>query len=255
MQVLHSQIIGQGFPVFILHGFLGMSDNWRTLGLRIAEQGFQVHLIDARNHGHSFHSEDFSYELMCQDVVNYAHHHQVENFHLIGHSMGGKTTMLVATTHPNLIKKAVVVDISPRFYPVHHQLIIEGLSSVDFEKLRTRQEVEKQLSNYILDVGVRQFLMKNLYWEQKEKLNYRFNLEALKNNLTEIGKGLPTENQFLGEILFLGGKKSSYIQKDDETLIARHFPQSQIRWIDNAGHWLHAEKPTEFLNEIFSFFN
>lgn len=255
MQILHSQIIGQGFPVFILHGFLGMSDNWRTLGLRIAEQGYQVHLIDARNHGHSFHHPEFSYELMCQDLQNYAEHHRVEKFHIIGHSMGGKTTMLFATTRPNWIEKAVIVDISPRFYPVHHQLIIEGLSSVDFEKLRTRTEVEKQLSNYILDAGVRQFLMKNLYWEQKEKLNYRFNLASLKANLTEIGKGLPTENQFSGEVLFIGGRKSSYIQQNDEILITKHFPKAKIHWIENAGHWLHAEKPAEFLTEIFSFFN
>ena len=51
--ILHSQIIGEGTPFVILHGFLGMSDNWRSLALKYAEAGFQLHLLDQRNHGRS----------------------------------------------------------------------------------------------------------------------------------------------------------------------------------------------------------
>ena len=89
--MLHSQIIGEGgTPFIILHGFLGMSDNWRSLGLRYAEAGYEVHLIDQRNHGHSFHSPDFNYSLMVADLLAYAEGHHLKAFHLMGHSMGGK---------------------------------------------------------------------------------------------------------------------------------------------------------------------
>ena len=71
MEILHSKILGKGKPFIILHGFLGMSDNWKTLGSKYAENGFEVHLIDQRNHGKSFHSDEFNYDLLSDDAINY----------------------------------------------------------------------------------------------------------------------------------------------------------------------------------------
>ena len=255
MQILHSQVIGEGKPLFILHGFLGMADNWRTLGIRFAEQGFETHLIDARNHGHSFHEDSFSYEVMVADILQYATAKAISRFSIIGHSMGGKTAMLLAVLHPEIIDKLIVADISPKYYPVHHQLIIDGLASVDFNLLASRSEVDKQLAKYILDMGTRQFLLKSLYWKTKEQLAFRFNLSVLKNNLPEIGKGLPETAIFEGETLFLKGSKSNYITQEDSVLIYKHFPKAKIEEVSNSGHWLHAENPTEFMNKVLQFLN
>lgn len=253
MQILHSQVIGQGKPLFILHGFLGMADNWRTLGLRFAEKGFEVHLLDARNHGHSFHADGFSYEFMVQDVLDYANSKNILKFSVLGHSMGGKTAMLLAVLHPEKIEKVIIADISPKHYPVHHQLIIDALSSIDFQSITSRSEVDKQLSKSILDIGTRQFLLKSLYWETKEKLAFRFNLPSLRNNLPEIGKGLPEKTVFQGNILFLYGAKSSYIKDGDKQLIIKHFPNAIIEEIPNAGHWLHVDNPTDFMEKALRF--
>lgn len=253
MQLLHSQVIGEGKPLFILHGFLGMADNWRTMGLKFAAEGFQVHLIDQRNHGHSFHSQEFTYELMVQDLLAYAQAKNVEKPIILGHSMGGKTAMLYAVLHPNLLEKLIVVDIAPKFYPVHHQMIIDGLSSIDFEKIQTRKQADEQLSKYVLDAPTRQFLLKNLYWKTKEKLDFRFNLIALRQNLEEIGKGLPQETIFKGATLFLAGAKSNYIKENDRDLIYSHFPNAQIETVSRAGHWLHAENPEEFFTKVLQF--
>ena len=251
--ILNSRIEGNGKPFVILHGFLGMSDNWKTLGSQFAEIGFQVHMLDMRNHGKSFHSDDFSYELMANDVKDYCEFHQLENIILLGHSMGGKAAMLLATLHPELIEKLIIADIGPKFYPQHHQPIFEGLNAVDFSKQPSRSEVEDIVSEYITDFGTRQFLLKSLYWKEKEQLAFRFNLEVFNKKIEEIGKALPIENIFEKPTLFLRGSKSNYILDEDFETIKYHFPNSEIKTISNAGHWLHAENPKDFYIETMSF--
>ena len=251
--ILHSRIEGNGKPFVILHGFLGMSDNWKTLGSQFAEIGFQVHMLDMRNHGKSFHSDDFSYELMANDVKDYCEFHQLENIILLGHSMGGKAAMLLATLHPELIEKLIIADIGPKFYPQHHQTILEGLNAIDFSKQPSRSEVEEIVSKHITDFGTRQFLLKSLYWKEKEQLAFRFNLEVFNKKIEEIGKALPIENIFEKPTLFLRGSKSNYILDEDFETIKYHFPNSEIKTISNAGHWLHAENPKDFYIETMSF--
>lgn len=251
--LLHSNILGQGQPFIILHGFLGMGDNWKTLGKKFSEQGYEVHLVDQRNHGRSFHSEAFNYNLLAEDLKHYCEAHNLEDIILLGHSMGGKTAMRFAAKYPELVSKLIVADISPRYYPIHHELILEGLSALDFEVIKTRKGAEDVLVNYVSEFGIRQFLLKNLYWLEKDQLALRINLKNLKENIEEIGKVLPTNSKFNGDTLFLRGDKSNYIRLNDEILILEHFPKSLVKTISNAGHWLHAENPKEFYETVMHF--
>ncbi|MFD2822177.1 alpha/beta fold hydrolase [Lacinutrix iliipiscaria] len=252
---LYSNIIGQGKPFIILHGFLGMSDNWKTLGNQFAENNFEVHLVDQRNHGRSFHDDLFNYEVLVEDLKAYCDAHKLDDIILLGHSMGGKTAMLFATTYPELVSKLIVADISPRFYPIHHDAILEGLSALDFEQLKSRGEADNVLSQYVSDFGTRQFLLKNLYWIEKGKLALRINLEVLKENVSEVGEALPIHAKFSEATLFLRGDKSEYIAIHDEAIIKRHFPEAKIETIANAGHWLHAENPKAFYQAVLDFVN
>ncbi|WP_405573609.1 alpha/beta fold hydrolase [Winogradskyella sp. Asnod2-B02-A] len=251
--ILYSNIIGEGKPFIILHGFLGMGDNWKTLAKQFSEENFEVHLVDQRNHGRSFHSNAFDYELMAQDLKTYCKTNNLEDIVLLGHSMGGKTAMLFATKYPELVSKLIVADISPRYYPIHHDAILEGLSSLDFSEIKTRGEADKALSHYVHEVGTRMFLLKNLYWVEKGQLGLRMNLEALKENVSEVGEALPIHAIFEKDTLFLRGDRSEYISEADEAIIHRHFPNSRIITISNAGHWLHAENPKEFYNAVMNF--
>jgi pimeloyl-ACP methyl ester carboxylesterase len=251
--LLHSNILGKGQPFIFLHGFLGMSDNWKTLGTQFSENNYEVHLLDQRNHGRSFHSDDFNYEVMVEDLKAYCDALQLKDLALLGHSMGGKTAMLFAIEYPELVSKLIVADISPRYYPVHHETILKGLSALDFSTIKSRGEADDILKQYVSDFGTRQFLLKNLYWETKERLALRLNLEALKTNVNEVGEALPMHSKFLKDTLFLRGDKSEYIAIQDEALITSHFPKAEIINISNAGHWLHAENPTDFYNEVANF--
>ncbi len=250
--ILHSTIKGEGKPLLILHGYFGMSDNWKSLGNQFSE-AYQVHLIDQRNHGRSFHADEFNYQILVEDLYNYIAYHQLEKVNLIGHSMGGKTAMLFAVMYPELLNKLVIVDISPRMYKPHHNAILAGLNSVDFSVQNSRSLVDEKLAALIPDFGVRQFLMKNLYWKEKGQLEYRFNLQSLTENNPEIGEALPSFTVFEKNTLFLKGEKSDYITENEKPIIEAHFPNSKIVQIANAGHWLHAESPKGFYNKVCEF--
>ena len=206
MDILHSRILGKGRPFLILHGYFGMGDNWKSLGNKFAEF-YEVHLIDQRNHGRSFHADEFDYEIMVEDLYNYIEHHNLEDCVLLGHSMGGKTAMLFAVKYPELIHKLLIADISPRAYEPHHNEILAALNSVDFSMQKTRQLVDEKLSQLIPEMGVRQFLLKNVYWREKGQLDFRFNLLSLTENNPEIGEALPSFTSFEGPTLFLSGGK------------------------------------------------
>lgn len=253
--MLYSKIEGSGKPLLILHGFLGMSDNWKTLGVQFASEGFEVHILDLRNHGRSFQSEEFSYELMVQDIVQYCQEHHLEKINVIGHSMGGKTAMLLAVRYPELVDKLIVADIGPKYYAPHHQDILAGLNAVNFTLKPSRNEVEEILSHYISDFGTRQFLLKNLYWQEPGQLAFRFNLAVFNTKITEIGIPLPADLVFEKPTLFIRGGNSDYILDGDIPAIKEQFPRASIETIPNAGHWLHAENPALFYQLSLSYLN
>ena len=251
--MLYSRIEGEGQPLLIIHGFLGMSDNWKTLGSQYAAQGFQVHMLDLRNHGKSFHSEEFTYDAMSNDVLEYCQEYNLHNVSIIGHSMGGKAAMLFATTYPAMVNKLIVADIGPKYYRPHHQDILAGLNAVDFSTKPSRTEVEETLFSYIPDFGTRQFLMKNLYWITPGQLDFRFNLDVFNQKIDVVGTALSEDAIFKNPTLFLRGGNSNYILDADIPEIKIHFPNFQLATIPNVGHWLHAENPQLFFEETISF--
>lgn len=251
--LLHSRIEGEGKPLLIIHGYLGMSDNWKTLGGQYVAAGFQVHALDMRNHGKSFHSDEFTYDAMVQDLVDYCKANAIVKADIIGHSMGGKVAMFFAVKHPEMVGKLVVADIGPKYYFPHHQDIMAGLNAVDFSAKPKRSDVEQILSGYIEDSGTRQFLMKNLYWKEPGQLAFRFNLGVFNDKIDNIGQALPEVSRFDGPTLFLRGDRSNYIKDKDLVLIKTHFPNAELKDIHNSGHWLHAENPQDFLKETLGF--
>jgi pimeloyl-ACP methyl ester carboxylesterase len=154
--------------------------------------------------------------------------------------------MLLATQFPNLVDKLIVADIGPKFYPQHHQTILEGLNAVDFSLKPSRSEVEETISKYIPDFGTRQFLLKSLYWVEPGQLAFRFNLAVFNIQIEQIGTALPENALFENSTLFIRGGNSNYILDSDIDEIYNHFPKAVIKTISNVGHWLHAEKPLEF---------
>lgn len=248
---LYFREAGQGQPLIILHGLFGSSDNWFTVTKPLAEK-YHVYLIDQRNHGRSPHATEHTYQTMSDDILGFIREHHIDNPIVLGHSMGGKTAMHLALNHAHVVQKLIVVDISPRYYPPHHQSVIAGLKAIDLKTLTSREQADSVMASHISEIGERQFLLKNLYRNESGGFAWRMNLESIVGQIENIGeesKGSP----FSKPTLFLRGEKSNYIQPKDTELIGQLFPNHQLETIMGAGHWVQAEKPIEFVGAVAKF--
>ena len=251
-KILHSKILGEGKPLIILHGLFGMLDNWQALAKEFA-CFFETHIVDLRNHGRSFHANQHNYELMSEDLLSYLNTYNLDEVSLIGHSMGGKAAMNFACMYPDRVEKLVVVDISPKYYPPHHQEILSGLKAVDRSNLTSRKDADQILSQYFSESAMRQFLLKNLYWRSSTELTFKFNLEVLSEQIENVGQALYTNALFDRPTLFIAGQLSNYIKETDVELIESHFPDFEIVEIPKSGHWVNAENPDQFFDKVSRF--
>lgn len=242
---------GEGTPLIILHGLFGSSDNWLTVTKSLV-QNFKIYLVDQRNHGRSPHSEEFNYTVMSKDLLEFVENNGIQEVNIIGHSMGGKVAMKFAVDNPDKVKNLIIVDIAPKYYPPHHDNELRGLKSIDPQKMPNRQVADEILSKTLPDLGVRQFLLKNMMREG-DQFKWRMNLDSIEKNIENIGEPLDPRKQFDKPTLFIRGGKSRYIKDEDFTLITEIFPNSKVTTIPSAGHWVQAAAPEEFLKIVNDF--
>lgn len=248
---LNFKKIGSGPPLVILHGLFGSADNWYSIS-RELETEFTMYLVDQRNHGDSPHSDEWNYEVMAEDLHELLDEEGLDKIFLMGHSMGGKVAMTFAANYPERVERLIVADISPRYYPVHHDVIIDGLQAINLPEIQSRKEADDALAEYIPDFGTRQFLLKSL-GRNADGFYWKINLGVIVKNIEIVGKALKENALYKGKTLFLAGGKSDYIQEKDMEDILTHFPKFQLITISDAGHWLHAEQPKAVVREIRHF--
>jgi esterase len=243
-QLLNYVQQGSGPHIMLIHGLLGSLDNLNMVAKDLREH-FTVTSVDVRNHGDSFHENSMSYDELAKDIINVMEHLSIDKTHLLGHSMGGKIAMKVALSYPEKVNNLVVADIAPVQYPPHHNHILEGLQSIKLSEIKSRKEADSQLSQYVDQAGVRQFLLRNLSTVDG-KLHFKCNLAFIANCYKDIMVGIDTQQQFSGETLFIKGGNSDYIIADHRPKILQLFPHSKAKIIQGTGHWLHAEKTVVF---------
>lgn len=249
---LNYKVFGTGEPLIILHGLLGSLDNWQSIAKKLAERN-TVYIIDQRNHGKSPHSNDFSYALLVDDLLNFYVEHEITSANVLGHSMGGKAAMAFALKYPEKTSRLIVVDAAPVDYEDRHSIIFEALLTADLANAKTRDEVQKHIEKYLRNPANIQFLMKGLDRDANNHFVWRFNVEVLHKHYNEI-MGFPqSDNVYTKPTLFLKGEKSDYITAENYPQIAHYFPNNEITEIANAGHWVHADNPVDFIEAVESF--
>jgi len=250
---------GSGKPIIILHGLLGMSDHWIPLAKQLSDK-FRVIIPDLRNHGQSPHSVDFSYSYMQSDIEEFLSELQIDSCLLLGHSMGGKLAMLLALNHPEIVDRLIVADISPMEYPMgEDNEMILVLKKINLSAVNSREELQCAIQTATEDKMLQGLILKNISAQGSSEFSWRPDLESILNNLQEIYNfhchGLHPDcdrdrasekSGFNKETLFIRGGNSPYITENHHSIISELFPRSEIVTIENAGHWLHAEKPAEF---------
>ena len=241
--------MGVGQPLIILHGLFGSSRNWQQLGKRLAAK-HQVYLLDLRNHGRSPHDDRMDYERMAEDLAQFVVQHDLSDFHLLGHSMGGKVAMLYALAQGQQVASLTVVDIAPVAYEHDFAEVLAGLKALDLTRLNGRKQADAELARYVKPMGLRQFLLQNLVLEQGV-YHWRIHLAAIEREMSNIAGFPEASGSYLGTTLFVKGSESDYIGAEHESVIHSYFPYAQIDCIEGAGHWLHAEQPEAFLRMLW----
>jgi len=253
-QLLNYQQLGHGENIILIHGLFGSLENLNIVAKALSTQ-YCVTSIDVRNHGNSFHQQGASYKELAKDVVNLLDHLAIQQCHILGHSMGGKIAMQIALDYPQRLEKLVIADIAPIAYPAHHLSIINGLKSIDLTKVKKRKDADIQLADYVDNIGVRQFLLRNITSNTQGGFYFKCNLEYIDQGYSQVMQSIETqaEQKFYGDTLFIKGGMSDYILPEHKAAINALFPQAKVKVIQGAGHWLHAEKPVAFNKIIMDF--
>lgn len=230
-----------------------MLDNWHNIAKQLSEQGFLVYTIDARNHGQSPHSDDMSYQLMSEDVIELADDLGLDTFILMGHSMGGKTAMWTANQFGNRLEKLILVDIAPKTYQPGHLTYFDAFEQIPWNTLSSRKEIDDALMAYESNMGVRLFLAKNIDRNSEGSFSVKSNIKAIKKAYNEIISELVFTSIYHQPTLFLLGENSRYLKEEDKPYILTYFPSSEFVYVSNAGHWVHADNPKDFLDKLMNF--
>jgi pimeloyl-ACP methyl ester carboxylesterase len=242
---------GSGAPLIILHGLFGSWENWHPVAKALSLR-FTVHVVDQRNHGGSFHSSRFDYDVMAEDIRDFMSAHRLAKTALLGHSMGGKTAMRFATMFPAQVERLIVVDIAPRGYPPSQTDAIDALARLDLDRIATLRAADEHLQPAIPDLDLRRFLLKNLKPAAGGRYRWQVNIEAIR--LAYPGLCGPVAlNPWPGPCLFVRGGHSDFIRDSDWQAIRTVFPQAQLCTLSAAGHWAHVDDPAGFAHTVTCF--
>jgi pimeloyl-ACP methyl ester carboxylesterase len=251
---LFYRTLGEGTPLVIIHGLFGMSDNWITIAKVFAEK-FKVILPDLRNHGNSPHSIDFNINVMAEDINKLFQRLGISSAFVIGHSLGGRIAISLALQYPEIIEKLIVVDIAPRKYTGNKNItnLLEVMTRIDFSMLKTFSQIEKKITQFIWDKKFVNLLLKNIKKTDKGYYECKLNFPVIKSNIETLMCPIIEKNTFKKPVMFLKGELSDFIVSEDEQEISRYFPDAKIITVKNAGHWVHADAPKEFIQQVNSF--
>lgn len=260
--ILNFKEFGAGFPLVVIHGLYGSSDNWVSIA-RVLAARFRVIVPDMRNHGRSPHSQVQTYQAMVDDLYHLFQTLQLSKAHILGHSMGGRVAMLFNQQFPQLVSRLVVVDIPAetadtshiayRMAYAEHRRILKALSNLPIATLENRQQADQLLRRRLPHEALRKFLLKNLCWNHRTGYSWRLNINALQQNLEPIMLGVHLSPAPKTPALLVHGDNSIYLLPEQFPEMLRLFPLMRVVTVCNSGHLVHFEQPAQFVKLLTEF--
>ncbi len=251
---IHATEVGDTGPrVVFLHGLFGQGRNF-TQAAKALVPDLRSVLVDLPNHGRSAWTDGADYLEVAEVVAGWLREtYDGEPVHLVGHSMGGKVAMVLAQSHPDLVDRLVVVDISPATSDGAGEFehLLGALAGVDLDALERRGDADEQLRELISDERVRGFLLQNLRsGAGGSGFRWQANLDLLRRELAAIGGFPELATTFDHPVLWMAGERSDYVLPEHEPAMRRLFPRTRMVTVKGAGHWVHSEKPEAFVSAL-----
>ncbi|MFT4150830.1 MAG: alpha/beta fold hydrolase [Paracoccaceae bacterium] len=240
-------------PLVIAHGLYGSARNWGVIARRLADRR-DVITVDMRNHGESHRADSQTYADMAGDLAEVIDAIGAPA-DLLGHSMGGKASMVLALTRGDLLRRLVVADIAPVAYNHDQSHHAQAMMAMDLADLTSRAEADRRLAaSGVEDASLRAFFLQSLDMKA-DPPRWRLNLPVLIAEMPGIVGWPGTEGRFDGPALFLTGAESHYVRAEHRDNIRHLFPHARFAKIPGASHWLHADKPRAFEETVRLFLN
>lgn len=251
---LNHTIIGEGagLPILLVHGLFGQGRNLGALARRLSAIR-RVVTVDMRNHGDSPHDPDHGYPALAGDLADVIAD-LGGRADVAGHSMGGKASMALALTRPDMVRKLAVMDIAPVAYTHSQSGFIDAMEALDLSTVTRRSEADRLLADRIDIPGIRAFLLQSLDLKSVPPV-WRLNLPVLREQMANL-VGWPGDlprGSFDGPVIEIAGDQSDYVTDSGQQALRDYFPQARVIRVKGAGHWLHADAP-EAVAEILARF-
>jgi len=242
-----------GDTLVILHGLFGSARNWTGIARQLSN-AYKVVTVDMPNHGESPWLDNADYLNMASAVGDFLDGEGFGGATVMGHSMGGKSAMVLALQRPDLIGRLIVADIAPVVYEHGNEEFIDAMEAVDLSTVENRSDADGQLARHVDDPGLRGFFLLNLV-QDGDTFAWRINLKGLKASLPSLHgfPDMPEGSLYGGRVLFLDGEHSHYILPEHEGLIREYFPHAEILEIEGADHWVHADQPAAVMEAVGDF--
>ena len=249
---------GKGSPIMFIHGLYGCSDNWLSIAKHFSVN-HRLIIPDLRNHGNSFHSNEFSYDILIGDIISLIDSLNMSKISIIGHSMGGKIAMAIACKFPDLIDKLIIVDIAPVDYNNYltpaqtefHTSIINCFNNVRLNEIHSYTDLYNKLDKLKCSNNIKQLLAKNLRKNKDKSFEWKLNFKAIESNLSNIlDNNIDDNHHYSEECTFIRGDLSDYVSNEVINTVNNFFPKAIIYTIPKAGHWIHSEQPNLLVKAI-----
>ncbi len=252
--LMKSQSLRNKNIFLILHGLFGRGKNWHHIAKSLSSKVSEIFItIDQRNHGKNFSSDDLTYSIMVRDLLTFIRDLELKKISLIGHSMGGKVAMMFSLLNKNLVRHLIIVDIAPVKYKLDQIETVDHLLDIDLKKITSRKLAEQKLEEKLNNRNLTLFLLQNLV-SKKNSYEWSINLNTIKSSMNNL-RDFPISNSNIYEkpVLCIYGQKSNYVTKENMKHFRQFFPNVIFVQIKNTGHWLHAEKPNDFVEKIVNY--
>ncbi|WP_227545987.1 alpha/beta fold hydrolase [Marinobacter fonticola] len=250
--------MGEGAPVFLIHGIPTNKFMWREIMPKMAEK-YRVIAPDMLNYGESEMPRDADVSINAQTriLVKLMDALGVPRADIISHDIGGGIGQLMAVNHPERVRRQILIDSVcfdswpiPEFKRMLEPGVEESTSVEEF--IGTMRDF---MPNGVHDPAVMTEELKDIYikpWNSAEgKAAFFRNMRRLNKEYTQAIAGeLPNIKI---DTLILWGDKDSFQKPEYGPMLADAIPNAELVWIKDAGHWVTDEQPGETTRLILDF--
>jgi len=248
MQDIYIEDNGSGFPLVLVHGFLGSSEMWEPQ-INFFKNYFRVIAPDLPGFGKSKEAKSHnSIQSIANLLLKCLEEKKIDKFYLLGHSMGGMIVQEIAKKSGNKISKLICYSTGPR-----------GEMPGRFETVdQSRDNLKKNGLEIMARNIAKTWFVKGenaKYFDICINAGKQASIETVDNALIAFKNwnGVDTLKNIKNKTLIVWGDKDKSYNLEQIKTLEKNIPNSSLIVFNNCAHNIHLEEPEKFNNTIKHF--